>query len=247
MLAKQFGVVLACSLLGGCGFKSGHINDPPMPGNAAPVDVTVYRDKSLIGSPVPMTFLIDSSEIYGLWIGQSRTFRLEPGEYVFGYYLALNTCRRLIEIKPGVHNRIKLAPNCVIENETSRARGQIIQSYDINLVNDEFDFNKATLKPEMRVALDDLAHRVRASPGDEFLTIVGHTDSIGSETYSDALGLRRADATAAYLVRFGGLSSARIGTASEGERNPVATNATPQGRAMNRRIEVRAASYSGRR
>jgi outer membrane protein OmpA-like peptidoglycan-associated protein len=246
MLAKRLGMISACLVLGGCGFKTGYINDPPMPmGRAAPVDVTVYRAKSVIGSPVPMTFLIDGVEIYGLWIGQSKTFRLEPGEYGFGYWLALNTCRRLIEIKPGLHNRVKLAPNCVIENETSLASARIIQSYDINLVNDEFDFNSATLKPEMRHALDDLARRVRASPGEEVLTIVGHTDSVGSDDYNYALGLRRADASKAYLVRAGGLSSARIRTASEGKRNPVATNDTPQGRAMNRRIEVRVTSYGG--
>jgi outer membrane protein OmpA-like peptidoglycan-associated protein len=245
MLAKRLGIVAACLVIGGCGFKSGYINDPPPPtATAAPVDVTVYRDRSVIGSPVPMTFLIDGREIYGLWIGQSHTFRLEPGDYAFGYYLALNTCRHLVTIAPGAHNRIKLAPNCVIENETADGPGYIVQSYDINLVNDEFAFNSAQLKPEMKVALDDLARRVRASPGQESLTIVGHTDSIGNPEYNYGLGLRRAQATKSYLVRSGGLDARRIRVASAGESEPVASNSSEQGRAINRRIEIKAAQYS---
>ena len=122
---------------------------------------------------------------------------------------------------------------------------QIIESFTIDLVNDEFDFDKSDLKPDMRIALDDLARRVKETSGDEHLTIVGHTDSKGSDAYNMALGERRAIASKNYLVTVGGLDPSRIDIASDGEHNPVANNNTDAGRAKNRRIEVRATVHEG--
>ncbi len=122
---------------------------------------------------------------------------------------------------------------------------EIIESFTIDLVNDEFDFDKAVLKPDMKVALDDLARRVKETSGDEHLIIIGHTDSIGSDAYNLALGERRAAATKEYLVTVGGLDPSRIDIASEGERRPIASNDTEEGRAKNRRIEIKAELYGG--
>jgi OmpA-OmpF porin, OOP family len=122
---------------------------------------------------------------------------------------------------------------------------EIIEGYTINLVNDEFEFDKYFLKPDMKVALDDLARRVKASPGDEMLTIVGHTDAVGTEEYNLGLGQRRAESSKDYLVEVGGLDPSRIRVETQGESNPVATNETDEGRAQNRRIEVKAETFGG--
>ena len=82
-----------------------------------------------------------------------------------------------------------------------------------------------------------MADRINASPGDERLTVVGHTDSMGSDEYNMGLGQRRADATAEYLVGRG-VSSGRIDTRSMGESQPVADNGSEAGRAKNRRVEI---------
>ena len=117
---------------------------------------------------------------------------------------------------------------------------KIIESFTIDLVNDEFDFDKSILKPDMKVALDDLARRVKETSGDEHLTIIGHTDGKGSDAYNMGLGQRRAEASKEYLVSVGGLDPTRIDIVSEGKRQPIATNATDEGRSKNRRIEVKA-------
>lgn len=245
---KKLSALAALFVLSGCGFKVGLINDPPEPsGSSIPSRITVYRANSIMGFPVPMTFLIDSKEIYGLWGGDEFSFLLDPGEYVFGYFLGLNDCYRYGQIESGQNYRIRLAPNCVIEGERAGQGKQIVDSYTIDLVNDEFAFGSARLNPEMKRALDELASRVRASPGEEQLTIIGHTDSVGSTQYNYDLGLRRADASKDYLVSAGGLNPARIQTASRGASDPVATNDTETGRAKNRRIEIRAEIYSGGR
>ena len=71
------------------------------------------------------------------------------------------------------------------------------------------------------------------------MEIVGHTDSQGSDEYNMELGQRRADSVKAKLIELG-LNPARIlGTSSMGEKDPVSTNDTKEGRFQNRRIEFR--------
>jgi OOP family OmpA-OmpF porin len=112
---------------------------------------------------------------------------------------------------------------------------EIVENLTINLLVEEFDFDSARLKPEMKAALRDLAERIKATPGHEKITIIGHTDSVGSEAYNMKLSLRRAEAAAEFLRSLG---IDDITTEGRGESEPIASNATPEGRAMNRRIEI---------
>jgi OmpA-OmpF porin, OOP family len=116
---------------------------------------------------------------------------------------------------------------------------EMLENMVINLDVDEFDFDKATLKPAMKTALDDLAGKIKATPHEEKLTLIGHTDSKGSDAYNMKLGQRRATAVKAYLAKKG-IAAGDMTAKSMGESQPVATNKTDQGRAQNRRVEVRA-------
>jgi OOP family OmpA-OmpF porin len=120
---------------------------------------------------------------------------------------------------------------------------EIIESLTIELVNDEFDFDSAVIKPEMAMALDQIARAVRESGGDEMLTIIGHTDGVGSQEYNYELGLRRAESTRSYL-RGLGIPDSRMAIRSLGKLEPIATNETEAGRARNRRIEIRTQVYT---
>jgi len=99
-----------------------------------------------------------------------------------------------------------------------------------------FDFNKAVLKPEARTQLARVLQAVKEQPGLR-THIAGHTDSVGSDAYNLKLSQRRAEAVAAYLVQ-NGVSRQSISTDFRGEREPVASNATDEGRAQNRRVEI---------
>ncbi len=99
-----------------------------------------------------------------------------------------------------------------------------------------FDFDKDTLKPEGRQVLDQVAGQVDTL-NLETLIAVGHTDSIGSEQYNQGLSERRANSVKNYLVSKG-IASDRIYTEGKGETSPVASNATREGRAQNRRVEI---------
>jgi len=97
-----------------------------------------------------------------------------------------------------------------------------------------FDFDKSIVKPEGKAALKDLVKHLQK---DDKLIVTGHTDSIGSELYNLKLSQRRADAVKRELVAEG-ISADRIKTKAKGESSPIATNATDEGRAQNRRVEI---------
>ena len=101
-----------------------------------------------------------------------------------------------------------------------------------------FDFDKSVVKPQYFELLRNV--KDYAEQNDLRLTIIGHTDSKGTDAYNMALGMRRAIAVRDKLLEFG-LDPARIlGVESRGESEPIAPNDTEQGRFENRRIEFKA-------
>ena len=99
-----------------------------------------------------------------------------------------------------------------------------------------FDVGRYAIKPNMRPVLDRLASTLNQHPVTT-VTIIGHTDSTGSDAVNDPLSINRASATRDYLVQRG-VSAQRIAVDGRGSRQPVADNSTASGRAMNRRVEI---------
>ncbi len=99
-----------------------------------------------------------------------------------------------------------------------------------------FDVGRADIKSNFRPILDQLAQSLVSNPGTT-VTIIGHTDSTGSDAVNNPLSYNRADSVRAYLTARG-VDNRRIAVEGRGSREPVANNATAQGRAMNRRVEI---------
>ena len=101
-----------------------------------------------------------------------------------------------------------------------------------------FDFDKSVVKPQYYELLRNLKDYLEQQ--DMRVSIIGHTDSKGSDAYNMALGMRRAVAVRDKLIEFG-LDPARVlSVESRGESEPIAPNDTEQGRFENRRIEFKA-------
>ena len=118
---------------------------------------------------------------------------------------------------------------------TATDNGQAIL---VNLPNGvTFDVNSFTLKPEFRGTLDKIADNLKQYPN-SLIDVYGHTDSTGSDAYNQTLSMNRASTVANYLATRG-VSAARIRSQGFGKTMPIADNTTEEGRAKNRRVEIK--------
>jgi len=118
---------------------------------------------------------------------------------------------------------------------------QVTQTADnqlkLNVPSDvSFDTNSAQIKPNLAPVLDRFAQTLNANPGST-VRIVGHTDNTGTDAINDPLSVNRAASVRQYLAARG-VDPARVTIDGRGSHEPMADNASAQGRAMNRRVEI---------
>ncbi len=100
-----------------------------------------------------------------------------------------------------------------------------------------FEFNKSTLRPDSKTVLDTVVEIMKRYP-DMQVELAGHTDNVGGDAYNQKLSERRAESVRQYLVN-AGIASGNMTSAGYGEKEPIATNDTEEGRELNRRTELR--------
>jgi outer membrane protein OmpA-like peptidoglycan-associated protein len=132
--------------------------------------------------------------------------------------------------KGELSQRLQGALSQVAETKNS-ARGFIVSLPDIL-----FDTNEATLKPEAKITIAKLSG-ILLLMGELNLRIEGHTDSTGAADYNLALSRTRAESVQSFLAE-NGIAAARMTAVGYGMDRPVADNATKEGRARNRRVEL---------
>ena len=99
-----------------------------------------------------------------------------------------------------------------------------------------FESGSATLKSESYPTIREIAKVLEENPSVR-IKIIGHTDSDGSESGNDTLSRKRASAVKAAMQNAYGIDSTRMQTDGMGERQPIANNNSPEGKAQNRRVE----------
>ena len=105
-----------------------------------------------------------------------------------------------------------------------------------------FKFSKALLPDEAKAQLDKMVTDLSTDPKTVFFTIEGHTDSTGPASINEAIGLEHAEAVKRYLYEQHNVPLHKISVISYGETKPVDSNRTRDGRAKNRRVEVKVSS-----
>jgi hypothetical protein len=101
-----------------------------------------------------------------------------------------------------------------------------------------FDFDKAVIKKQYYSKLDEIAVAIKKDPKMR-VEVQGHTDGVGTEKYNMKLSIRRANAVRDYLIKKGGIAGNRLTAVGFGKTKPVASNDTKEGRAQNRRVELK--------
>jgi outer membrane protein OmpA-like peptidoglycan-associated protein len=102
--------------------------------------------------------------------------------------------------------------------------------------NITFETNASDVKPEFYPVLSSVSDVIKEFD-QSLLMVTGHTDSTGSDKYNQVLSEKRAQSVASFLVNQG-VQPARITSWGVGSSKPIASNASSEGRAMNRRVEI---------
>lgn len=122
------------------------------------------------------------------------------------------------------------------------AEGKFLYKVVLSDTAGTFKVDSDGLSDATHSALDKMAADLKKQNKNVYLEIEGHTDANGSEAHNLRLGLRRAEAVRRYLSAEHGLPLHRMSVISYGESRPVSDNGTAEGRAANRRVEVRVLS-----
>ena len=126
---------------------------------------------------------------------------------------------------PGTPRGVKVdASGCPLASETLAI-----------VTNINFDFDSAALRPDARDKLARVVDILQKNPGVNVM-VIGHTDSTGPEDYNKQLSLRRAESVADYLAD-NNINVGRMSIDGKGESQPLVSNNTRAGRAVNRRVE----------
>jgi photosystem I P700 chlorophyll a apoprotein A2 len=151
---------------------------------------------------------------------------------------------RALNIIPSILNIVGLQSGVVanVQNLQQAMRDLGAQETNLEIKVDLpadvlFDFDKADIRPDAAAALAKLATIIRAQPNGH-TRIEGHTDSKGDDAYNQKLSERRAEAVRQYLIN-AGIAAGNMTAVGYGEKEPIATNDTDEGRELNRRVELR--------
>ncbi len=99
-----------------------------------------------------------------------------------------------------------------------------------------FKTGSAALSPAAEATLSKVAYNLKQFPETD-VTVIGYTDNTGTEELNQRLSVQRANSVVSYLEKLG-IPASRLTAIGKGEADPIVSNATPEGRAQNRRVEI---------
>lgn len=180
------------------------------------------------------------------------TFNLTPNDSYFFYvdvtgqgqtsvkHITKDSALRLMQNMPHqTHQISRVVPNCPVPPPPPPVMPVMppappVQRHTIDL-EVLFDTDKHFVKEQYMTRIIEVAQFMRQYPN-AVANIEGHTDSRASDSYNQALSQRRVDAVRRILIERFGIAPDRLNAVGYGESRPVASNATPEGRQLNRRV-----------
>jgi outer membrane protein OmpA-like peptidoglycan-associated protein len=150
----------------------------------------------------------------------------------------LATLGELIGKQDARINAVDAKVDAKIEEIKALLRGRLVIKETLRTSEARFEFDKSQLTPEAKAVVDAFVRKLVEANHGLYLEIHGHTDGVGPDEYNMVLGQRRAEAVRKYLFGQYRIPLHRMEVISWGSSQPLADNATREGRAQNRRIEI---------
>lgn len=157
----------------------------------------------------------------------SLTFQGETSNNIYNLLIRKRTPVPIPEPEP---------PPVQAEDDRSPLEKELDDNGRATLTGIYFDYDSANLRSESEPTLNTVLNILQKEPDAQFI-FEGHTSSEGTDRYNMALSQRRAQAVVNWLMARG-ISAGQIGAEGYGESRPVAVNDTPDGRSLNRRVEI---------
>jgi outer membrane protein OmpA-like peptidoglycan-associated protein len=157
-------------------------------------------------------------------------------------YLTAHYVKGTVDLWAHVHSRgsegySRALADAGAERGAAKMKAQIDKSCKVPVYGLNFDFDKATLRADSEAALNAILAFLNAYP-DLAVELAGHTDNVGKPDYNAKLSEARVNTVRGWLVGKG-VKPERLTAKGYGDAQPVATNDAPEGRAKNRRVELR--------
>jgi len=191
-----------------------------------------FSGGTLMGSTDGRVVQFEWREDQGTDIGTAIMVLSSAGDYLNGLWYRAG-------IRQGVWKGPRAAPgskpHCTVRDAGGIGTA-LAESGRAIIYGIYFDSDSARLRPESEGALGEILALLKIQPGLRLL-VEGHTDSTNSEAYNLKLSAERAQAVREWLVARE-IAAVRLEPKGLGESRPVADNTTPQGRALNRRVEI---------
>lgn len=215
-------------------------------GKKFPVAIELIDNKSR--EPIAGNTVINSlrGDTVGISVnGNFHSFSLKPDMYVAhitseGYFD--KTIEMAVKREPSINMYTVELNKKEIPEEIIKAEDSVVIVDNFEDIKDQvegisikFPLNRAELTPRAHRILDRIIELISANE-DVYLLIIGHTCSLGSDEANQKLSERRAESVKTYLIRRG-IPAGKITTEGYGERRPLASNSTEEGRIRNRRAE----------
>ena len=198
-----------------------------------------YDGPAWLGSIEPIVTYLDALKRAGWKIVEENTAVTTGDPYLTAHYAKDTT-----DIWVHVHSRgndgyyVNVADaDAGAERGAARVKAELDKSCKVQVYGISFDFDKSTLRPDSEAALNSILQVFNAYP-DLALELAGHTDNVGKPDYNARLSEARVNTVRGWLVGKG-VKAERITAKGYGDTQPIASNDSPEGRAKNRRVELR--------
>ncbi len=211
-------------------FQIGSAHGTGVDARESSLATSMNRDERISKGLVPIRIMVDDTYAK-VYVGENRTANIPNAYLPRSEALFLENPYMADEENPIYLGPIRVSAGGLPLYDALQADGRVSTQGIL------FDTGRANIRPESTPVLNEIAEMLE-DHAELRIRIVGHTDDTGSADTNQKLSEKRAESVREYLIKTEGIDGSRLEATGMGPSEPVADNATPEGRQQNRRVEL---------